>query len=158
MRQDLSDQDIAAVLQRLERFATLTDAQFRIPFTNIRFGIDVLIGFVPVIGDFVSFLMSFYLFVEAHRLGLPLSLKLKMVRNTLLDFGIGLVPFIGDLADIGYRSNLKNLKLIVEHVDAENQKRTSPDQSSQSPVFWLILCVSILGVTILSAYLMAYYF
>lgn len=139
MKETLTDQELAETLERLDRFATFTDGHFRIPLTKIRFGFDSLFGLVPVIGDLFSLLLSLYLLREANKLGLPAKLQAAMIRNTLLDFLIGLVPIIGDVADVGFRSNLKNLKIIVDHVNQEVEKRKEFKTQQNRTPNWLVL-------------------
>lgn len=157
MKKNLTDEELLNTVKRLDRFATLTDAQFRIPLTRIRFGLDALIGFVPILGDVIGFALSLYLFSEAHKLGVPISLKLKMLRNVLIDFGIGLIPIAGDLADIGFRSNLRNVKLIVEHIESEQKKRKALAQDHpKSHLFWLIFALACVSVFACGYYLYRY--
>lgn len=139
MKKTLTDQELVETLERLDRFATFTDGQFRIPLTKIRFGFDSLFGLVPVIGDLFSLLLSLYLLREANKLGLPTKLQAAMIRNTLLDFLIGLVPIIGDVADVGFRTNLKNLKIIVDHVNQEVEKRKEFKTQQNKTSNWLVL-------------------
>ena len=152
MKETLTDQELVETLERLDRFATFTDGQFRIPLTKIRFGFDSLFGLVPVIGDLFSLLLSLYLLREANKLGLPAKLQAAMIRNTLLDFLIGLVPLIGDVADIGFRSNLKNLNIIVDHVNNEVEKRKEfKPQKNRTPnglVFLALAATVMIGIAV----------
>jgi hypothetical protein len=102
---------VADEIARLEWLADLLDSRFRIPGTQIRFGLDPLVGLVPVAGDFIGLLASLYIVVELADLGLPLFTKLRMLTNILLDFFIGSVPLVGDVLDVAIRVNRKNLAL-----------------------------------------------
>ena len=102
---------VADEIARLEWLADLLDSRFRIPGTQIRFGLDPLVGLVPVVGDFIGLLVSLYIVVELADLGLPLFTKLRMLTNILLDFFIGSVPLVGDVLDVAIRVNRKNLAL-----------------------------------------------
>jgi uncharacterized protein DUF4112 len=102
---------VADEIARLEWLADLLDSRFRIPGTQIRFGLDPLVGLVPVAGDFIGLLVSLYIVVELADLGLPLFTKLRMLTNILLDFFIGSVPLVGDVLDVAIRVNRKNLAL-----------------------------------------------
>jgi len=102
---------VADELARLEWLADLLDSRFRIPGTNIRFGLDPLIGLVPIAGDFIGMLFSLYILVELDALGLPAWTKLRMLWNIGLDFFVGSVPIAGDTFDVLFRSNRKNLAL-----------------------------------------------
>lgn len=100
----------------LQFIASLMDDIFEIPGTKIRIGIDGLIGLIPVLGDLVTFLIAGIFLQEAERLGVSRWTKMRMVGNTLIDLGVGAIPFVGDLFDFGFKANRKNLKLLQEHV------------------------------------------
>ena len=118
-----------ATLVRLERFARLTDSRFRIPWTRIRFGIGPLIGLVPVAGDFAGLLMSLYLIQQARRVGAPGSMQLRMLGNGILDAVGGMLPFAGDVFDVFFRANNRNVALLREHLEA----RLAPPASRSWP-------------------------
>ncbi len=111
---------------RLEILEHILDRAFVIPGTNIRFGIDPILGFVPVIGDTLSAVISLYVLNEARRMRLPWWKRGLMVKNIGADWLIGLIPFFGDLLDIGVRSNTKNVRILKEHLkknkDINNNK------------------------------------
>ncbi len=110
-------------LARLDRYARILDSQFRVPFTRIRFGLDPLIGLVPVIGDVIGLLLSLYLVIEAIRLGAGPGLVLKMLGNLLAEFVIGLVPVLGDAFDLMWRANDWNAALLREYIQRKLQPR-----------------------------------
>ena len=147
MRETLTDQGLLETLERLDRLATFTDGQFRIPLTKVRFGFDALFGLIPVIGDLFSLLLSLYLLREANKLGLPAGLQAAIIKNTLLDFLIGLIPIVGDIADIGYRSNLKNLNIVVGHINQELEKRQEyKTQQTKTPNWLVLVALAAIGV------------
>jgi len=129
MNKDLSDEQLLATLKRLERYAELTDSRFRIPFTKIHFGIDALVGLIPFVGETIGLVLSVYLLLEASKLGVPTSLKMKMLGNVLIDWLVGLVPIAGDIADVAFKANVRNVKLLVEHIDLEHQRRKAALES-----------------------------
>lgn len=100
---------------RVERLARLLDEAVTIPFTRIKVGLDSIIGLVPGVGDFAGFAIGSYLVWEAHRLGAPAELKLKMARNVVVDTIAGFVPVLGDAVDMIYRSNRRNIELMRGH-------------------------------------------
>lgn len=102
-------------LKYLARLAKLMDAQFRIPGTDIRFGLDGLIGLVPGVGDLSTFAVSGYMVLLLARNGASGYLLARMVLNILIDAIIGAVPLIGDVFDIAFKANMRNLKLMQEH-------------------------------------------
>src|SRR3954468_14187572 len=84
-------------IARIDALATLLDTAFVVPGTNIRFGLDALIGLVPGIGDAITTLMSLYIVREARALGAPRWLIARMLANVALDGVVGVVPLVGDL-------------------------------------------------------------
>lgn len=110
-------------LARLEALAKLMDAMFVIPGTNVRMGLDGLVGLIPGIGDVVSGLVSSYLIWEARQLGAPKWVIARMVGNTLLDTIIGAVPIAGDVFDVMFRANLKNMALLRKHLEKTGYRR-----------------------------------
>lgn len=99
----------------MEFLAKLMDSQFRIPGTDIRFGLDGIIGLIPVAGDLSTFAVSGYMLVVLARNGASGFLLARMVLNVLIDAIIGMIPFIGDLFDIAFKANLRNMRLMKEH-------------------------------------------
>lgn len=102
-------------LQRIETLAYWLDELIRIPGTRFRIGLESLIGLIPGVGDLAGLLMGGWVVIEAHRMGAPGELKLRMIRNVALDAVAGLVPVFGDLYDFAYRSNRRNLQLLLDH-------------------------------------------
>jgi hypothetical protein len=102
---------------RLDALARLLDSAVRVPGTNIRFGADALLNLIPGIGTLTSKGMSAYLIWEARRLGVPTSTILRMVGNVGVDFVISVVPVVGWVGDVFYRSNLRNMALLRKHLD-----------------------------------------
>ena len=99
----------------IDSAARFLDNRFRIPGTNIRFGIDFLIGLIPYIGDVVGFSISGLLVIVMARKGASGMALVKMVGNIWVDGAIGAIPILGDLFDLRYRANLRNLQLLKEH-------------------------------------------
>lgn len=99
-------------LLRAQKIANATDTAIKIPFTPIRFGLDSIIGLIPGVGDTVMLGASGYIIVLAAKLGVPKTLRAVMLRNCLIDFVIGLVPFAGDIVDVFFKANRKNVRII----------------------------------------------
>ena len=106
-------------LARLERLSRLLDTAISIPGTKIRFGADAVIGLVPGIGDAVTTGLSAYIVYEAHRLGVPRPLLARMVANVAADGLRGAVPIVGDVFDVMWKANRRNLRLLREHFERE---------------------------------------
>jgi hypothetical protein len=105
---------------RLETLARFLDSAVRVPGTNIRFGADALLNLIPGVGMLTSKGMSAYLIWEARRLGVPMSTLLRMMGNVGVDFVIGAIPLVGWVGDVFYRSNLRNMNLLRDHLDKAN--------------------------------------
>jgi hypothetical protein len=99
-------------LARLDALAKLLDVAFILPGTNVRYGIDGLIGLIPVIGDIITTAISLWLVREARALGAPWHLTMRMLGNVALDGVVGIVPLIGDAFDVMFRANVRNVKLL----------------------------------------------
>lgn len=104
------------VLRRLERLGRLLDSQFRIPGLGVRFGLDSIIGLAPGIGDAVGLALSAYIVMEAWRLGLPSNIIMRMIANLAVDTAVGTVPVVGDLFDVAWKANRRNIAHIRRHV------------------------------------------
>lgn len=109
-------QAIDASLQRLERFAFLLDEAFRVPGTRWRVGLDGLVGLVPGIGDAATALIALYPIIEAWRHGAPTSLIARMLGNLGVDTAVGAVPLVGDLFDMRFKANRRNVDLLRKHL------------------------------------------
>ena len=94
------------------------DTAIRIPGTNMRFGLDALIGLVPGVGDLVGAGMSGFIILTAARLGAPASVLVRMVANVGIDALVGVVPVAGDLFDAAWRANTRNAALLERHLEA----------------------------------------
>lgn len=99
-------------LARLEAIARLLDVAFVLPGTNIRYGIDGLIGLIPVVGDIITTAISLWLVREARALGAPWHITARMLGNVAVDGVVGLVPLAGDAFDVMFRANVRNVRLL----------------------------------------------
>jgi Domain of unknown function (DUF4112) len=104
-------------LERLDFLATLLDSAVLIPGTKIRFGADAVIGLVPGIGDAITTALSAWIVYEAHRLGVPRHLLARMIGNVAIDGLFGAVPLVGDLFDVMWRANKRNMRLLRQHLE-----------------------------------------
>lgn len=104
------------LLRRLDRLATLLDAQFAIPGFKTRIGLDPIIGLIPGVGDLVTGGLSIYILMQARRLGLPRHIQARMLANIGLDAVVGSVPVLGDVFDVAFKSNRRNMKLLRRHL------------------------------------------
>jgi hypothetical protein len=111
--------DASARLEALEGLAHNLDSRFRIPGTRIRFGWDSILGLVPGIGDIAAVAPGAYIWLEGHRLGVSNHVKGRMAFNLGVDWVIGSIPLLGDVLDVGFKANRRNVALIREHVERE---------------------------------------
>jgi Domain of unknown function (DUF4112) len=109
--------DPHSVRQRVEALEHLLERSFHIPGTKIPFGLDSIIGLVPVLGDLVTAAMGAYMVWEARNLGMGKFQLLRMAANVGIDTAIGAIPLAGDAFDFLWRSNSKNLRIIKRHLD-----------------------------------------
>lgn len=108
-----------AALDRLDMLARLFDTAFILPGTNIRFGIEAIMRLVPGIGDAAASALSCYLLYEAHRLQVPSVVFARMVGNVAIEGLVGAVPVLGDVFDVGFRANRRNVAILKEHFERE---------------------------------------
>jgi CheY-like chemotaxis protein len=108
-----------ARIDRLDRLSRLLDTAILIPGTGIRFGADAVIGLMPIIGDTITTALSAWIVYEARRLGTPRRLILRMIANVAADGLFGAVPLAGDLFDVLFRANRRNMRLLLEHLKPE---------------------------------------
>jgi hypothetical protein len=104
-------------IARLDALASLLDTAILIPSTNVRFGLDAVIGLVPGIGDAITTMLSLYIVKEARALGAPRHVILRMLGNVALDGVVGVVPLAGDLFDVMWRANRRNMKLLRDWLE-----------------------------------------
>jgi len=105
-----------ANLRRIRQISHVLDNAIRIPGTNYRVGLDPILGLFPGGGDFVAMVFSAYMIVTAAKMGVPREKLMQMVSNVIVDTFAGSVPVVGDLFDVAWKSNIKNLELLDEHM------------------------------------------
>jgi hypothetical protein len=129
-------------LDRLRRVGWLLDNSLPIPGTRFRLGIDQIVGLVPGIGDLVGGVLSLYIIVEASRMGVPRALLARMGWNVAVDTIVGEIPLLGDLFDIGFKANIRNLALL----DGYLQRPAEVRRSSRG-----FLALIVIGLVLLTA-------
>jgi uncharacterized protein DUF4112 len=77
----------------------------------------------PGAGDAVLTLISLYIVYEAARLGLPRAKIIRMLANVAVEAGLGVVPLLGDLLDVVWKANLRNVAIIDEHLGMMPNRR-----------------------------------
>lgn len=114
-------------IDRLHRIATRMDSAMRIPVLGVRVGWDSILGLVPGIGDALALAPAGYIVKEAHRLGASNAVLARMGTNIGIDFLIGSIPLVGDLFDVGWKANTRNVSLLRNHLE---KQRPSEDALS----------------------------
>ena len=125
------DSKAPKALLKAQKLANLLDTAVKLPIIPIRIGLDSIVGLIPGAGDALMLLVSLRIVWLGKSLGMPSALVAQMVKNSAIDFGLGFVPFIGDIVDVFYKANQKNVRLrekwwISESkadVDAQTQKK-----------------------------------
>jgi hypothetical protein len=107
-------------LARLEGLAKLLDIAFVLPGTNVRYGIDGIIGLIPVVGDILATALSLWLVREARLLGAPWHLTARMLGNVAIQGVVGTVPLAGDAFDVLFRANMRNVRLLRRWIERQN--------------------------------------
>lgn len=110
-----------AILKRLRRLTNVLDNAIPIPGTPYSLGLDPLLGLIPGGGDIAGAALSAYIVVSAAQLGLPRESLVRMVLNILLEVVVGTVPVVGDLFDVAWKANVKNMELLDIHMKSPHQ-------------------------------------
>lgn len=135
----------------MSRFAHWLDAGFRIPGTNVRFGLDPILGLIPGGGDAAGAVLAGWIVIEAVRLGASRATLLRIAGNVALDAAVGAVPFIGDIFDFAWKANLRNVALLERHLAAPGLAK-SADRSFMVlvtfGVFVMVLGLLALGILV----------
>lgn len=116
MSEDRQLRELATVDPWAEKIVRVLDGLFRVPGTNVRFGLDPILGLVlPGVGDAATGMFGFYLVFAALRHGVPIPVVFRMLGNLAIDAVLGSVPFVGDVFDFAFKANDRNLALLRKH-------------------------------------------
>ncbi len=106
--------------------AKLMDTAFEIPGTGIKVGLDPLLGLLPGIGDAISSAIGGYIVMVASQMGVPRAVIGRMMANLAIDMVIGVVPLVGDMLDVAWKANVKNVRLLEQALaDPQAARRSS---------------------------------
>jgi hypothetical protein len=125
-----SERDRSRSLAEVEALAWLLDNSIPVPGTGRRFGVDAIVGLVPVVGDVVSAGMGLFVVWRASRMGLPRIVVVRMLTVSAVDFVIGSIPIAGDAFDLWFKANTRNLNLLRRHLE-------QPDTSTRTD--WMVV-------------------
>lgn len=129
-------------LEGFRQMARLLDSAFEVPGTSYRFGLDPIVGLIPGFGDLIALLFTVGLLLQARALGVPKVVQARMIINAAIDAVVGAVPLLGDLFDVAWKANDKNMALLEAH--AYEDRRPSPGD-------WAFVILMILIVAALAA-------
>lgn len=135
----------AARLQRVRRLAWVLDRS--IPIGKWRIGLDPILGLLPGFGDWAGALMSLYVLYEGARLGLPTRVLTRMSTNIVIEALVGAVPVLGDLFDMAWQANTRNVRLVEEHYKPNLRPRSLPQIWLGMLIFALLL-LSLIAVLV----------
>lgn len=140
-------------LSRLRAIARVFDELVRIPGTNMRFGLDAIIGLLPGGGDLVGGAVSAYAILVAARMGAPASVILRMGLNIAIDTVVGAIPLLGDLFDASWKANRKNVALLEKYTAAPADVRRGSMAVVASTL--IVLALLVIGVAAGSVWLIS---
>lgn len=148
-----SDLERIIIVRRMRRLSTLLDNAIRVPGTSIGLGIDPILGLIPGGGDILGGVLSMYIVFEAFKLGLPQETLVTMVSNIALETITGTVPVFGDIFDVAWKANVKNVELLEDYVN-------SPEVGEKADPWFivlllgglllLIILISLIGIAVLA--------
>ncbi len=124
-------QDRERRIRRIRSLARLMDEAFQVPGTNYRIGLDSIIGLVPGVGDAITAGFAFYLIRESAALGVPRRILARMIWNAGIDLVGGTIPVAGDLFDVAWKANKKNVRLLERWLQSQGQQ---PIEAHAEPV------------------------
>ncbi|AUC89841.1 MULTISPECIES: DUF4112 domain-containing protein [Alteromonas] len=112
-----------SALLKAQKLANLLDTAIKLPFIPIKIGLDSIVGLIPGAGDALMLFVSLRIVWLGKSLGMPSALVAQMVKNSAIDFGLGFIPFIGDLIDVFYKANQKNVRIMERWWISENKSQ-----------------------------------
>lgn len=155
---EMAEHDRPVRLERMEAdplsalIARLMDTVFVIPGTNIRFGLDAIVGLFPGIGDSVGALISSVLISQGARMGVPKIVLLRMAGNILINTVVGAIPLFGDVFSVFFRSNVKNCELLRRYA-GHHRRANASDWIWVTALIAVIVCI--LGLVFVGAFIVA---
>ena len=109
------EEQLIPELQFLQKLVTWSDNKFKLPVIGTRFGLDPIIGAIPYVGDIVGFGVAGLFILVMVRHGVKFGVLFKMLGNIFLDAAVGTVPILGDIFDVGFKANHRNMELLKQH-------------------------------------------
>jgi Domain of unknown function (DUF4112) len=137
-------------LQHLRQLSRVLDSAIGIPGTRFRFGLDPILGLIPGGGDTVGALLSAYIVFRAAQMGVSTESLGKMVTNILVESLLGTVPLVGDVFDMGWKANIRNVELLEAHLGSPEPTRPANTGFIVAAFLVLILVVVLLATVTLA--------
>lgn len=134
-----------------KKMAWLLDECIRIPGTNIKFGLDPIIGMIPGAGEFVATIAGATVLGEAGKKGIPFKTLIRMGGNMVVNALVGIFPFVGDLFSVWFKSNKRNYEMLNEYLESEDGEEA---KGGWGPVIFVCVIVGIvllINVTVFAA-------
>jgi hypothetical protein len=144
-------EQFASAERRIGRVTKVLDELISVPGTSTKVGLDPVIGLIPIVGDAVAALVGGWVILEASRFGVPRVVLARMVLNLTVDLAIGAIPLLGDLYDVVFHSNSRNLELFRRHA-LDPAASTRGEQALFIGLALLIVGIVWLVVTALGAF------
>ncbi|MEL7034789.1 MAG: DUF4112 domain-containing protein [Cyanobacteria bacterium J06592_8] len=149
----LHDESKASTMRHLRQFSHLLDNAIKVPGTSYGIGIDPIIGLIPGGGDLLGGLFSAYIMLRAFQLGVSKAILIRMASNVATETVAGTVPVVGDLFDVAWKANVKNVELLEAHVN-EPQIGQKADHLFViilvGGLLLFILLISLVGIALLT--------
>lgn len=131
--------------RHLQRSAYWLDEWFSIPGTRWTFGLDAIIGLVPVVGDIVGYLLGLWMVLEARAGGVPRPVLQRMLRNLGVEAVVGFVPVLGDVFDVAWRAHSRNRVLVEQWLDEQDGVLLTPRRRKWPWVLLVLLLIALLA-------------
>jgi hypothetical protein len=143
---------LATTLPRwVERLTWLLDDAIRVPGTNVRFGLDAIIGaLLPGVGDALTLVGSSSLLLLAVKQRVQTVILLKMLLNIAIDATLGAIPLLGDVFDLAYKSNRKNLALLKAHSKMGTGRARAVDYLVVALALMVLVAAALLPVVLIA--------
>ncbi len=125
----------------LEQLSDWMDTRFEIPGIKVRFGLDALLGLIPGVGDAATFLTSCYILSAAARYGVPRITLWRMGLNVITDLVVGCIPLVGDVFDVAWKANTRNVQLLKRELASTPQSQRERRRGD-----WLIVGGMVVGL------------
>lgn len=142
------------VPSQVEWLARWLDVAFRVPGLKLRFGLDALVGLIPGVGDAATSLLSLYVLAAAQRLNVPRITLVRMGLNILVDAAVGAIPLLGDMFDVYWKANQKNVELLRRHLAASPERQRAINRNDR---WFVIVLVASLSALVIAAAVIAWY-